>query len=87
MNLYVYYAVQPGQEVPCRAAIQAIQDRLGQPASLLRRQEDSATWMEVYENVGPEFAARLEAEAQRAGFEAYLAPQSRRHVECFVPCV
>ncbi|MBL8437925.1 MAG: DUF4936 family protein [Zoogloeaceae bacterium] len=86
MNLYVYYTVQPDQVAACRAAVRAIQSRLNQPASLLCREDDPATWMEIYEDVGPEFAERLEAEAQQQGFAAFLAPHSRRHLERFVPC-
>lgn len=86
MNLYVYYRVKPGQEESCRAAVGAMQAALGVPHRLLRRAEDASTWMEIYENVPPGFANRLEAAAAEQGFDAWLAGDGRRHTEGFVEC-
>ena len=86
MNLYVYYRIQPGTEEQCRAAVAAMQADLGVPHRLLRRADDSSTWMEIYENVDEGFATRLEAAAVRHDVGGFLAPD-RRHVERFVPCV
>lgn len=87
MNLYVYYRVQAEQQAACKAAVTALQQELGVAQRLFRRAEDPTTWMEVYEDVDPGFARRLEAAAQRLGIPACLAPDSRRHLESFVPCV
>lgn len=86
MNLYVYYRVQPGMELQCRAAVAAVQAELGVRRRLLRRAEDAGTWMEIYEDVDEAFAARLEAAVARHGLGAFLAGDGR-HVERFVECV
>ena len=86
MNLYVYYRVQPGKEVSCRAAVAAMRAELGVPRRLLRRADDPATWMEIYEDVDEAFVARLEDAATRHGIPGFLVPESRRHLERFVEC-
>lgn len=86
MNLYVYYRVRPGQEAACAAAVSSLQAELGMPRRLLRRADDPATWMEIYEDVAPDFPPRLEAASQARDFAAYLAGDGCRHVERFVEC-
>lgn len=86
MNLYIYYRVLPGMEVRCRAAVAAIQAELGVPRRLLRRADDAATWMEIYEDVDAAFAERLERAAVRHGLAALLG-EDGRHVERFIECV
>jgi len=85
VNLYIYYRVLPGLEVRCRAAVAAMQAELRVPRRLLRRADDAATWMEVYEGVDEAFATRLETAVVRHGLPALLTPDGR-HVERFVPC-
>jgi uncharacterized protein DUF4936 len=84
--LYVYYRVQAGKEVSCRAAVAAMRAELGVPRRLLRRADDPATWMEIYEDVDEIFVTRLEEAAVRHGIPGFLAPDSRRHLERFVEC-
>lgn len=85
MNLYVYYRVKPGTETQCRAAVAAVQTELGMPHRLLRRADDPATWMEIYEDVDASFATRLEAAASRLGLTEILGAGAR-HLERFVAC-
>jgi hypothetical protein len=85
VNLYVYYRVRADQAAACRAAVAALQAQLGVAPRLLRRADDPATWMEIYEDVDEAFAARLEEAAVRLGLPACLA-DGRRHLERFVPC-
>lgn len=88
MNVYVYYDVplaacaQTAPEVRAmQATLRNHADRIG----LFRRPEvkpASQTWMEIYEDVSPDFESRLLQALSRAGFASVTGP---RHVECFVP--
>lgn len=82
MNYYVYYKLDPARAESSRAAVQAIFDaierRLGVRGRWMRRRDDAATFMEVYEGVkdAAAFEALLAAEGARLGVE--------RKVERFV---
>ncbi len=82
MNYYVYYKVQPAQAQEIHLAVEAIfrviEMHCGVRGRLMRRRDDSATYMEVYEEVADEsaFEALLEREGATLGLQ--------RHVERFV---
>jgi hypothetical protein len=81
-SYYVYYRVDAGRLPALRQAVErlfdAIEEATGVRGRWLRRRDEPATYMEVYENVSDDraFEALLEREA------AGLALQ--RHVERFV---
>ena len=90
INYYVYYRVAPSEAAHARTAIDAVQSALRQDTGvqgrLMRRDDDSSTWMEVYEGVADRlrFEAALERLLAQHGFDACLAPGARRHTERFV---
>ena len=77
--------------IACPIVVEAVQSALGEDTGiqgrLLRRSDDPSTWMEIYEAVAdpPRFEAALERLLAQHGFEACLAPDSRRHSERFTP--
>lgn len=91
LNYYVYYRVLTAETARARAVVEAVQAVLGEDTGirgrLLRRSDDPSTWMEIYEDVAdpPRFEAALERLLAQHGFEACLAPDSRRHTERFTP--
>ena len=75
---------------PRRTALHAIMLALEQSTGiagrLMRRRDDSETWMEVYENIADfaAFDARLGALLDAHRFAGWLAPGSTRKIELFV---
>jgi hypothetical protein len=73
LNYYVYYKLDPAQAEASRAKVQAIFDaierRLGIRGRWMRRRDDAATFMEVYEGIGDAaaFEALLDQEGARLG--------------------
>lgn len=65
----------------------AIARETGVAGRLMRRADDPATWMEVYEAVPDpdDFEQRLAAAVARYAVERLLEADARRHVERFVP--
>lgn len=89
-NFYVYYrSARPADEV--RSVVGAMQralaDETGVAGRLMRRADDPATWMEVYEAVADArtFELRLAAAVARYALERLLEPGAARHAERFVP--
>ena len=82
MNYYVYYKVDPGQALEIRRAVDAIfgaiEKHCGVRGRLMRRRDDPATYMEVYEEVADERA--FEALLEREG----AALKLQRKVERFI---
>ncbi len=82
MNYYVYYKVAPERVAGLRASVERLFDKieaeLGVRGRWMRRRDDPATYMEVYEGVRDEqaFEALLAREAQAFGPE--------RRVERFI---
>ena len=78
----MYYRVDPARAASLRAEIEAlfgkVERAFGVRGRWMRRRDDAATYMEVYESVGdaPAFEALLEREAAHLGLE--------RRVERFV---
>jgi len=90
-SYYVYYRVLPEETDRARALVASVQLSLqadtGIKGRLLRRGDDACTWMEIYESVADadRFEAVLDGLVAQYGLAACLAPDSRRHVERFVP--
>ncbi len=82
MNYYVYYRLEPANVEAVRAKVRAlfgvIERELGVRGRWMRRRDDAATFMEVYEGVddAPAFEALLAHEGAGFGVE--------RKVERFV---
>jgi hypothetical protein len=89
LNFYIYYRVPAQNAERARAVVNALQRELSDIAGisgrLLRRRDDEATWMEIYENV--QDVARFEAELakliERHDLAALLVPGSSRKQEVF----
>jgi len=88
-SYYIYYRVPAKNAARARTAVSALQrelsDMTGIGGRLLRRRDDEATWMEIYENVqdGARFEAGLAELVERHGISALLAPGSSRKQEVF----
>lgn len=87
IDLYVYYKVleidADALAPRVRALQQALAARHGVAAQLKRRPEARdglQTWMEVYPAVAADFAAALDAAAQEAGVDAFIAGPRRAEV-------
>lgn len=89
IHYYVYYRIDPGQADEASGAVRRAQDALWQRTGVrgrrVRRADDATTWMEVYEAVADRaaFESALEAIVREHGLERWLAPDARRHLECF----
>jgi hypothetical protein len=87
-SLYVYYKTAPEAEVAPR--VHAMQRELarqsGVQGRLMRRRDDAATWMEVYEGLVDldRFEATLADAVARHGLDDLVRPGERRHAERFV---
>ena len=90
LNYYIYYRVAPAMAARARAALDAVQSALAQDTGvrgrLLRRDDDTSTWMEIYEAVADpqRFEAALERLLAQHDFDTCRAPNSRRHTERFI---
>ncbi|HWA39831.1 MAG TPA: DUF4936 family protein [Burkholderiales bacterium] len=73
MNYYVYYKLDPARAEASRASVEqifdAIERAVGVRGRWMRRRDDAATFMEVYEDVrdAAAFEAVLEREGARLG--------------------
>jgi Domain of unknown function (DUF4936) len=88
-SYYIYYrvAASPAQVQTTASSMQAaLEQETGVQGRLLRRLEDEATWMEVYEDIADPsiFERQLEVLVERFGVRRLLAPDAERHVERFV---
>lgn len=89
--LFVYYKVDLAQSDSALASIHAAMDDVtaatGLRGRLMRRTDDAATWMEVYDRV--EDLARLEqaidAAVAKHDLARFLKPGTRRMAEKFQP--
>ena len=83
-NYYVYYRVDAARLDAVRAFVERffplVKKEFRIQAQWLRRRDEAATYMEIYEGVQDEkaFDALLEREASTLGLE--------RHIERFVAC-
>jgi hypothetical protein len=82
LNYYVYYKVSPEKVAGLRLGVEAlfslVEKQCGVRGRWMRRRDDPATYMEVYEGVADErgFEALIEREGAKLGLE--------RRVERFV---
>ncbi len=89
LNYYIYYKVPPEHLERACAAVLSLQKQLrsrtGISGRLLRRRDDPATWMEIYENVADtaQFEAALLAAVASSNVAQLLAPGSSRKREIF----
>jgi len=89
LSYYIYYRVPAENAKRARAAVSAMQRDLcevtGVSGRLLRRRDDQATWMEIYENIADtaRFEAELSEQVERHGLSAVLAPGASRKLEIF----
>ena len=83
MNYYVYYKVAPAQAEELAAKVAELFDLVKKQTGIhgrwMRRRDDPATYMEVFEGVKDEqaFEALLEREGEKLGLQ--------RKVERFIP--
>lgn len=91
LTCYVYYKVRPGAETLARelalAMLAAVERELGIAGRLLRRRDDPATWMEVYEGAADDgrIEACLASGAERLEFTQVLQAGTARRMEMFRP--
>jgi len=89
LNYYVYYRVASSETARARAVVDAVQAALrrdtGIQGRLMRRDDDSNTWMEIYEGVAEPlgFEAELDRLLEQHGFAGCMAADARRHTERF----
>jgi hypothetical protein len=87
---YIYYRVPLEQAEPAKRLVAKLQrellERTGVHGRLMRRRDDPATWMEIYEDVPDEksFETALSQVLQGSGFSDVLVPGSQRITETFV---
>jgi hypothetical protein len=89
-SYYVYYrSGHPEREISAVVGEMqaALAHETGVAGRLMRRADDPATWMEVYEAVpdAADFEQRLAAAVARFAVDRLLDADARRHVERFVP--
>jgi hypothetical protein len=87
LSYYIYYRVaQPDRaQTLVRDIHAAVKRRTGIAGRVLRKRDDPATWMEIYEGVGDAAAFELDLAAvvDAANFAAVLESGGLRHMECF----
>jgi len=89
-NYYVYYRVDPAKLDDLRRAVATLFESMARECGVqgrwMRRRDDPATYMEVYEGVSDaaRFESHLPAEVERLGFTRWLERGSTRHTEAFV---
>lgn len=89
-SYYIYYRSRhPDRELTTivREMQAALARETGIAGRLMRRADDPATWMEVYEAVPDtaDFEQHLAAAVARFAVDRLLDADARRHVERFVP--
>lgn len=89
-SYFIYYRVSPQRINDLTKAVSEIRasvlEATGVAGRLMRRDDTTETWMEVYEKVGETraFETALKQAVADAGFDALLADDSTRHIERFV---
>ena len=85
-HYYVWYTVQ-GEPVAAKGAIEAliraVEERTGIAGRVLARRDDSATWMEIYENVDDDAFERTLRDLADAHGALRIAAGGQRHMERF----
>lgn len=91
MNLsyYIYYKIPAANTGGALAAVNALQRNLAEATGIvgrvLRRRDDPATWMEIYESVpdAASFEEKLRELADAHSLAGWIAPGSARRQEIF----
>jgi hypothetical protein len=89
-SYYIYYRLHPQTLAAAReqvaALLRAVEARCGVPGRVLRKRDEPALWMEIYDGVrdAAGFEVAMLEEVARLGFESLLAPGSARRIERFV---
>ena len=87
LSYYIYYRVaQPARaQARVRDLQSELKSRTGIAGRLVRKRDDPATWMEIYEGVreASAFEQCLASAVQAANFAAVLETGAVRHLECF----
>jgi hypothetical protein len=91
LSYYVYYRLGDASRAPAvaRDLLAAVKHKTGVAGRLLRKRDDPATWMEIYEGVqdAPAFERSLAECVEATRFISVLQSGSARHIECFEePC-
>jgi hypothetical protein len=90
VHFYIYYRIAAAHAADARTALAGVMHALEQQFAvggrLLCAQDDTALWMEVYENVGEAvcFEAALNKLLGATRFASWMAPGSTRRTERFV---
>ncbi|MEW6131930.1 MAG: DUF4936 family protein [Pseudomonadota bacterium] len=88
MNYYIYYRVSEKNAEEAELLVRSMQARLacrsGIGGKLLKKRDEPALWMEIYEGVSePErFERQLDQTADEFDLAMFL--DGARHVECFL---
>jgi hypothetical protein len=87
LSYYVYYRVGDASQATTLAheLLAAMKQKTGIAGRLLRKRDDPATWMEIYEGVqdAAVFELSLAECVEATQFTDVLQPGSERHLECF----
>ena len=91
LSYYVYYRVNHASQATPLALelLAAMKQKTGIAGRVLRKRDDPATWMEIYEGVqdAPAFERSLAECVEATQFTGVLQSGSARHLECFEePC-
>lgn len=90
VHFYIYYRIAEAHAAGARTALidvmEALERQFAVSGRLLRAQDESSLWMEIYENVAEpsRFEAALNALVAQTRFASWLAPGSARRTERFV---
>ncbi|MGE5320843.1 MAG: DUF4936 family protein [Hyphomicrobiaceae bacterium] len=88
-HAYLYYRIDPAQETIAAQRIDALLESMtrhcGLPPRRLRRCDQPAVWMEVYEGIADyaAFTTALDTAVLSLDCEAFILGE--RHLECFSP--
>jgi hypothetical protein len=89
-SYFIYYRVAPRHVHDLAKAVGEVQAALrnatGVNGRLMRRDDATDTWMEIYEGIGDPagFETELKRAVASAKFDTLLADGTQRHVERFV---
>ena len=87
---YIYYPIAVENTAAARRAVMALFDELkaasGISGRLVRRRDDLAVWMEIYEHVSDagKFEQALHAAEARHGLDMLVATGASRKIEVFI---
>jgi hypothetical protein len=89
-SYFIYYRVAPAMRETAAAVIAELQAHIaaitGVQGRVMRKDDASGTWMEIYEGVSDQagFDTAMREALHKVEFEHLLAGDSQRHLERFV---